>query len=107
MRLEEAYLRRNDCRVNGRGLKTDDALVDDDNKTEAIGTRPHGMLYTDGDEYDGPGVLGRMSDEPSAKIYQTRKHIRMCSEGVFRCVSDRMGIRINGRDKAIWVGKGA
>lgn len=22
-----AYLRRNDCRVNGRGLKTEDALV--------------------------------------------------------------------------------
>lgn len=53
--------------MNGRGLKTDDALVDDDNKIVAIGTRPHGMLYTDGDEYDEPGVLGRMSDEPSAK----------------------------------------
>lgn len=95
--------------MNGRGLNTEDALVDDDNKIVAIGTRPHRMLYTDGDEYgdeyDGPGVLGRMSDEPSAKIDQTTKHIRMCSEGVFRCVSDCMGRRINGRDEAIWVGK--
>jgi hypothetical protein len=85
--------------------------VDDDNKTEAIGTRPHGMLYTDGDEcgdeYDRPGVLGRMSDEPYAKIDQTTKHIRMCSEGGFRCVSDCMGRQINGRDETIWVGQGA
>lgn len=88
-------------------LKTDDALVDDDNKTEAIGTRPHRILYTDGDEYDEPGVLGRMSDEPSAKIDQTTKHIRMCSEGVFRCVSDCMGRQINGRDETIWLGQGA
>jgi hypothetical protein len=26
-----------------------------------------------GDEYDRPGVLGRMSNEPSAKIHQTHK----------------------------------
>lgn len=36
-----------------------------------------------------------MHDEPHAKPYPTIWHARMCSEGVFRCVSGGMGQRTN------------
>lgn len=36
-----------------------------------------------------------MRDEPHAKPFPTRWQARMCSEGVFRCVSDDMGQWIN------------
>lgn len=57
------------------------------------------MLYIKWDDYDEPVILGRMSDEPYAKTDQTRRHTRMCSEGVFRCVSDSMGLMDDHQDK--------